>query len=165
MDGSQVIISRVTKPDRVRVAAEADRARLWDLLMLAAQENAVFPINEAKVEDALNKILQRERAIAGIIDGTTALVGMACLTYGQMWYTNMWHIEDMAVYVHPDYRRGAQNKGHAKALLQFAKWWSDQLGAPLLAGVLSKQRTEGKIKLYQRELGPMVGAVFMHGSL
>lgn len=159
MDGSQVIVSRVTKPDRVRVAGESDRARLWELLMLAAAENAVFPINEHKVKEALDKIVQRERAVAGVIDGTTALAGMACLSYGQMWYTSAWHVEDMAVYVHPDYRRGTQNKGHARALLQFSKWWADQLGMPLLAGVLTAKRTRGKLRLYEQEMGEMKGEI------
>lgn len=163
MDGeTPTAATRVARPERVRVAGPQDRERLWDLLMLAAQENALFPINEDRVRRALEKILGREKAVAGIIDGTTALAGAACLDYGQMWYSNAWHVQDLAIFVHPDYRRGAQNKGHAKALLQFAIWWADQMGLPLFPGVLSTSRTEGKIKFYQRELGPMVGAVFLH---
>lgn len=162
MDGvSRISVSVIERPARVRVAGPADREWLWDQLMMAAAENAMAPINETRVTGALDAMIAREKAVAGVIDGTSGFAGSIGLTFGQWWYSTEWHVEEMWCFVHPDYRRGAQNKGHAKALLQFAIWWADQVGLPLLMGVLSHKRTEGKIRLYERSI-PMAGALFLH---
>ena len=43
--------------------------------------------------------------------------------------------------------------------------WSgidDDLGIPLIIGVLSNQRTEAKIRLYERQFGAPAGAFFLY---
>jgi len=49
-------------------------------------------------------------------------------------------------------------------LCDFAKKVSDTIGLPLVIGVLSNQRTKGKIKLYERQFGEQSGAFFLYGA-
>jgi hypothetical protein len=163
MDGLLDIatVAKITKPDRVRIAGEGDRQRLWDNLMLAAHENAMAPVYDECVEPVVDNLIAHKSGVAGVIDGTTAFAGSVGLTFAQFWYSKEWHIEEMWCFVHPDYRRGSQNRGHIKALLDFSKWWANEMGMPLLMGVLSEKRTEGKVRLYQRSM-PMKGALFLH---
>jgi hypothetical protein len=149
------------RPSRVRIAGAGDRESLWDQLLSAAADNAVAPINPEKVAIKLDDMIARHNAIAGVIDGYTGFAGSVGLCFARQWYTDDWHIEDLWCFVHPDYRRGLQNKGHLKALIDFSVWWADQLGLPLFMGVLSDHRALGKIRLYQRLL-PQAGAVFAH---
>ena len=162
MDGSvSIAVQKVSRPTRVRIAVESDRERLWSQLMLAAQENAMAPVYQECLEPVIDNMISRKSGIAGVIDGTTAFAGSVGLTFAQFWYSKEWHVEEMWCFVHPDYRRGQQNKGHAKALLDFAIWWANEMGMPLLMGVLTETRTEGKVRLYKRSL-PMRGALFLH---
>ena len=50
---------------------------------------------------------------------------------------------------------------HAKDLINFSKWVAEQFGMPLLMGILSNDRTEAKIRLYQRHIHHC-GALFIH---
>jgi len=75
------------------------------------------------------------------------------------WYSRHFHCQDLWCFVHPDHRRGKQT--YARDLIDFAKWWADQLGMDLIMGVMSLHRAEGKVRLYRRVL-PFVGAVFLH---
>ncbi len=74
----------------------------------------------------------------------------------RFWYTRSFHLEELFNFVHPGYR----HSNYADALLRFAGYSSDQLGIPLLIGVLTNARMAAKVRLYRRRLGMPVGAVF-----
>ena len=158
---SSLNLATIQKPDRVRIAVETDRARLLESMMMAHSENGLAPLNEGMVLAALENMIGRKSCVAGIIDGTTALAGSVGLTFAQFWYSNEWHVEELWCFVHPDYRAGKNNEGHARELLKFAVWWANQMGLPLLMGVLSHKRTQAKLRLYQRTL-PMAGGLFLY---
>ena len=46
-------------------------------------------------------------------------------------------------------------------LCEFAKAAAEMLDMPLLIGVLSNERTEGKVKLYERIFGKPAGAYWL----
>jgi len=148
------------RPATVRVATHADDRALFDLFMMAAQENAMAPVCEANVVEAIKTATERRGAIIGVIDGDRGdLAGAVGLIMAPFWYSAEFHCEELLNFVHPDYRQGERKC--AKHLLEFSKWWADQLGMSLLMGVLSHKRTEGKVRLYRRSL-PFAGALFLY---
>lgn len=145
------------KPLTVRVASRKDEDRVFALMHMAHKENSQASINNQKVWDKIRLATRRKGAVIGVIDGPHGLEGLICLTLAQWWYTDDWMVEEIVNFVHPDHRRS----NHAKDLLEFSKWFTEQMELPLLVGVLSTIKTEAKVRLYGRRL-QNVGAVFCH---
>jgi hypothetical protein len=61
--------------------------------------------------------------------------------------------------VHPKHRRSR----HANALLKYSKHLSDEVGIPLLIGIISNKRTEAKVRLYRKHL-PETGSFFLYNA-
>jgi GNAT superfamily N-acetyltransferase len=146
-------------PDSVRVASPDDEELLMTLLRMMHAENGMSPLDEDKVRGCLRRGLTRDHAIIGVIRGENVIEASIGLFVGSWWYTNddNRHLEDFWTYVHPEFRKSS----HAKDLLRFAKWAAKKLDYPLLVGILSNKRTAPKVQLYERQLGPPVGALFM----
>jgi len=98
-----------------------------------------------------------ERHIIGLV-GKDRIEGMIMLLIAQFWYTEDWCLEEIMNYVLPDYRRST----HAKDMISFAKRCSNEIGIPLVIGVVANERTKAKIELYRRQLGDPVGGYFIH---
>jgi len=98
-----------------------------------------------------------EPGMMAVIEKDGQLVAMIALRITQLWYSKSPLIEELFNFVHPDHRRST----HAKALIQYAKSLADDLRLPLLIGIVSNDRTEQKIRLYQRYL-PFAGAYFVY---
>lgn len=149
-----------TKPVRLARPEEADD--IFYFLIGLYEENALFPMDEYKGRQAIKDMLDRSSThpgIIGVIDGPHGYEASVGMIIGEAtWYTTSPSLEERWNFVHPDHRRSS----HAKRLIQFSKSFSDPLGIPLIMGILSNERTEAKVRLYQRQL-PMVGAFFMHG--
>lgn len=142
------------------MADPADEDRLFEFLLLLYGENAMFPIAESKVRDAIRHATERRGGVIGIIDGADgrieASVGLALEDW---WYTRAVSLNEKWNFVREDCRRTS----HAKQMIEFSKRCADELGVPLFMGIVSTHRTEAKVRLYRRML-PYVGAFFMHGS-
>lgn len=151
------------RPEGVRVAVKADERAIFDLLMTqAAEESAFAPVNEFKVLEAIKSATERKGGIIGIIDSDDGRIAATIgLIMGWWWYSEEGHYQDLWCFVSPEFRRGRNN--YAQRLIQFAKWWGEQAGAPVLMGVASTKRTQGKIRLFARNM-PLVGAGFMWRS-
>ncbi len=127
------------------------------------KEGALMPWSEKRSLDFIyNVISGKTDAAVGIIGEVGKPEAIICMRWGQYWYTDDIHIEEILNYVRPEFRKS----GRAKNLIEYAKKCSRKLNRPLLIGVLSQERTEAKVRLYQRQLGEPVGAYFLyHGSL
>jgi hypothetical protein len=88
--------------------------------------------------------------------------GAVLLRVGNMWYSDREVLEEKAIFIHPDYRNA--KGGRARRLCEFSKSVSDALGIPLIIGVLSNDRTEAKVRLYERQFGKPSGAFFLYGA-
>jgi hypothetical protein len=73
------------------------------------------------------------------------------------WYSEEIHLEELLVYVDPECRKS----NHAWACIEWMMDLSDNLGVPLLTGIISKHRTAAKIRLYDRML-PRIGAFYFY---
>jgi len=146
---------------KVRIGSPADHKAMMTFLCKMHEENGVANMDEKRVETVLMCGLARHNAIVGICDGKNGeIAGSAGLFVSEWWYSSDRQLEDRWLFVAPDYRR----EPIARPLLQFAKNTADGLGIPLLLGVLSDVRTEAKVRLYERQLGKSVGAIFLYGD-
>jgi len=146
------------KPVRVNVAMPSDEEDLFPLLMMAHKENAAMPLSENRVREIITTATRRKGGVIGIIRGPEKIEGCLSLKLARFPYTDEWHLEDICNYVHPDHRKS----NHAKDLIQFGHWISEQMGFPLFIGILTGKRLEAKRKFYQRYAGKEVGSVFVH---
>lgn len=124
------------------------------------KENAIFPMDENKVRAVLRKGFDRQGGILGVIGNSGKIEGMICLLVTEFWYASEPFIDELFLYVCPEYR----HTKNAIDLMKFAKWCSDQSGFPLVIGVLSNERTAGKIRLYQRQFDRPAGNFFYYNQ-
>ena len=148
---------------RVRIATPDDLDGIMELARLVNDENGVFKMNEAKVVQMLWPALTRTGGICGVIGQRgEPLTGLVLLRISSYWYSDEQFLEEMCVFVHPNHRWG--RRGHrARKLCEFAKKCSEDLGLPLMIGILSNTRTETKVKLYSHHFGDPAGAFFLYG--
>ena len=153
----------------VRRGTPTDRDGIWSLMRMLHTENGAFNISEGKVNWILDRVLHPDRipegdmglrGYIGVIGPSNALEGLVLMVIANHWYTEDFHLEELANFVHPNHRRG---KNHARTLLSYSKHISDKVGIPLLMGVISNDRTEAKVRLYRKQL-PEVGAYFLYGA-
>lgn len=143
---------------RVRKATREDAPELMELCRDLHAENGMFQMDEAKVSSMLEKAFLQQGAIIGALGPTGAVEGAIFMLISSFWYTNEWCLEELFNYVKPEHRRST----NAKELINFGKRCSDELGIPLVIGVVSNERTKAKVGLYQRQLADPVGAYFLH---
>lgn len=134
-----------------------------DLTMTASDENSFVQPSPRKIAEDVWPALHREKGLVWIIgpdDGP--LEAAALLRITEPWYSEDEFLEERGIYVHPHYRH---HKGRrARMLISACMWTARRLELPLLIGVLSNQRTEGKRRLYERQLGSASGAFFIYNG-
>jgi N-acetylglutamate synthase-like GNAT family acetyltransferase len=145
----------------VRTATPEDEDSIIKLAHLVGVENGLFQMNEEKVRNLLRPLLYLHGGIVGVIGSGDSMEGVIILRISQNWYSDASFLEEMCVFVHPDYR--AAKGGRARKLVEFAKKVSEKLEMPLMIGVLSNSRTDAKTRLYERQFGNPAGAFFLYG--
>lgn len=155
----------------VRPAHPEDEAEIWRMFKEHHAENAFFPLNEAKVQYYLDRVLRPQnipandmgpRGVIGVIGRPSNLQAAIMLVLGSPWYSDEITMDDCMSFVDKRYRQS----GHAKALLRYSKNIVDKIRSTnpdfkMILGVLSTIRTAEKVRLYSREMKP-VGAYFMY---
>lgn len=116
----------------------------------------------AKVRNILVPSLMKQGGIVGVIGKKGKLEAGIVLRVSNFWYANDPFLEEMGLFVHPDFR--SARGGRASKLIDFAKNCASELGMPLMIGVLSNDRTSAKVRLYERQFGAPVGAFFLWGA-
>jgi hypothetical protein len=142
---------------QVRLAVPNDADDIMDLLALMHEENGLFEMDYDAVREMVLNVLSGKNGIIGVIDGEEGLEAAVCLVIDKLWYSKTWCLNDVFNFVAPKYRRSTR----AKSLISFAKSYSDQVGIPLLMGIVSNVRTEAKIKLLERQM-KKAGAFFIY---
>ena len=147
----------------VRVGTLEDLDGMMHLALNATEENAFASPDVSKLLSAMWGALTLQNGIVGIIGkpGET-FQGAILLVFGELWYSREPVLEERAVFVAPEYR--SAKGGRARKLCEFAKTASEELGIPLTIGVLSNNRTEAKIRLYERMFGQPAGVYFLYGA-
>lgn len=150
----------------VRKATPFDAPEIWRLFLQTHRENGLFTIAPQKVTALMDRALHPERihphdtgprAQIGVIGSQGRLEAVVFILISSFWYSEELHLEELLVYVDPEYR--ASN--HANACVDWMKGLADALHIPLLTGIISKERTAAKIRLYDRKL-PRIGAFYFY---
>lgn len=151
--------AKVSAITRVRLALPSDEEELMAQCRRLHEENGLMQISEAKVREKMQKAFCRDGAIIGVIGEPGKIEASIFLEIGQIWYSDEWFLEELFSHVLPEYRRST----NARDLITFAKNCADNIGIPLVIGVLSNERTAAKVRLYERQLSKPSGAFFLYG--
>jgi hypothetical protein len=147
----------------IRLGTPDDIHRMMDLALSACEENGFVDPNPNKLLHEIWSALNLDRGIVGIIEGDDGIFeGAVLLRIGDMWYSDRQVLEEKAIFIHPEYR--SAKGGRARRLCSFSKEVADSLDIPLIIGVLSQNRTEAKIRLYERQFGKASGAFFLYNA-
>lgn len=153
----------MSKEVEVRVGTPEDVHAIMELSMLACSENGVSQANPERVLYELWPSLHQDRGIVGVIGAPgEQLEGFVLLRMGNLWYSDSPIVEERIVFVHPKYR--SAKGGRARKLCEFSKKAADELGMPLVIGIVSNSRTKSKVRLYERVFGEPAGAFFLYGA-
>lgn len=142
----------------VRKAEHQDEEELMSLCRELHKENGLFGLNENKVRETLKRAFDQQGAIIGALGPPGKIEGAIFMLISNFWYSDEWHLEELFSFVLPQYRRST----NAVDLITFAKRCSDELGIPLVIGVISNERTVAKIGLYKRQFAAPTGAFFFY---
>jgi GNAT superfamily N-acetyltransferase len=149
---------------QVRVGTPEDIDGCMELSLAACEENGFLYPSPRKLLMELWPALNRDKGIIGIIGKPgQKMEGAILLRIGQTWYSEQMTLEERAIFISPDFR--SAKGGRARKLVDFAKKTADELGLPLMIGVLSNHRTEGKVRLYRRIFGEPTGAYWLYGAI
>lgn len=147
----------MTSPSVVRLATEEDKDQLMHLGRMLHEENGLFPMDEQMCFETMYRALNKKGGVIGVIGPSHSLEGVICLEINNFWYSRIPHLVELFNFVHPDHRRS----NHAKALINFAKQCATQ-DLKLLIGIISNEKTQAKVRLYERQLGKPAGAFFVY---
>lgn len=154
-------------PSIVRLATSRDYNEVARLLIQDHNESGIFAIDFNKIDWLLARLLRPElipptdtgtRGILGVIGPEGALEAIVAIVISSPWYSSERCLNDLLVYVDPNYR----HSGHAKALIEWMKTQSTITGIPLISGVVTKERTAAKVRLYERQMPIKLGAYFLY---
>lgn len=152
----------MTDDDRqVRLAQPSEEDDLMEMCRMLHEENGLFPMSEDRVRQVLRMAFERKGGILGVIGDTGKIEAMICMLISQIWYWDQWHLDELFSYCRPEYRKS----NNSKLLINFATRCADELGLPLIIGIVSNKRTAAKIRLYESTLGlKPSGAFFVHNT-
>jgi hypothetical protein len=147
----------------IRVGTPDDIHDMMDIAMNASEENGFIKASQDRMLQELWSALNQHYGLMGIIGNPGQRAeGAVLLRVGQMWYSDSPVLEEKAIFIRPEFRMA--KGGRARRLCEFSKQVADTLAMPLIIGVLSNHRTEGKVKLYERQFGKPSGAFFLYGA-
>lgn len=147
----------------IRLGTPAD---LDEVMKAAVEAIAEIGLVEPDPERLLQDVwpaLNQDRGLIGIICKPNGKAeGGVLLRVGKMWYSNQDVLEERVIFIPPEFRTA--KGGRATRLCEFSKKAAEDLGIPLLIGVMSSVRTEAKVRMYERQFGKPTGAVFLYNA-
>lgn len=144
--------------EKVRIATRDDTPELINLLHMMHAESGLMPLDEQCAAEFFERAFSKKGGIIGVIGDSGDIRAAMYLLLTRFWYTREHHLEECFNFVRHDMRK----TDYARKLLAFAKECSDTIKIPLVIGVLTNQRMEGKVRLYRRSLGIPAGAFFVY---
>jgi hypothetical protein len=147
----------------IRIGTPADLDDVMEAAVEAVREIGLMEPDPERLLQDVWPALNQDRGLIGIISKPGGKAeGGVLLRVGKMWYSDQDVLEERVIFIPPQYR--SVKGGRARRLCEFSKKTAEDLGLPLLIGVMSTVRTEAKIKMYQRYFGKPKGAVFLYNA-
>ncbi len=150
----------IENPMGVRRADPDDLAPLIASASLIFADGALQPVSGIKVAALVQRCIERDRAIAGIIDGADGIEASIGLAVDSFPYSDAEHLFVAWMGVHSQYRKST----HAIKLMEFAQWAQGIMDVPLFIELSTLDALQGKLHLYLRSV-PQVGARFCWGTM
>lgn len=147
-------------PKRVRLGQPQDEDEVMQLCRDLWAENGIFSLNETKVRATLQNAFVKRGGILGVVGSPGKIEGLIYMVISTFWYSDDPHLEELFLYVKPEYRKTKD----AIDLMRFAKWCTQMTGFKLVIGVLSTERTKGKVRLYERQFDNPAGNFFIYDA-
>lgn len=144
----------------VQVAMPDDKAALLAFAIMIKTEDALQEVSNEKVEAMVDRCIQRDRAIAGIIRGPMGIEASIGLMVEELDYSDDMHLQMKWVGTHAACRKS----GHGPRLMGFAQHFQEKVGIPLFMSVLTATGLDGKLRMFARH-APQVGAIFSLGAV
>jgi len=153
-----------TEPElTIRLATTADMDEVMKLAMSACEDNGFLNASAELLAREIWPALCLDHGLFPVIGEPGGKIeGGILLRVGSMWYSHEIVVEEKSLFLYPQFR--SAKGGRARKLCEFSKQVADALGLPLLIGVLSNTRTEGKVRMYRRIFGEPSGAFFLYGK-
>ena len=146
----------------VRVATPDEVHDVMEGALQACAENGFSNPNPTRLLHEVWAGLNLDDGVVGVIGEPGKIEGGILLRVTNVWYSDERMLEERAIFIRPEYRN--VKGGRARRLCEFAKRSAETLGVPLLIGVLSNDRTEAKIRMYERQFGKPTGAFFLYNA-
>jgi GNAT superfamily N-acetyltransferase len=146
--------------EEVRIATREDEHEIIQLLHVMHFDNGMMPLDEQCASEFFSRAFNKTGGIIGVIGQHGDIRAMIYLLLTRFWYTSTMHMEECFNFVRPDMRKS----DYARTLINFAQKCADEIKIPLIIGVLTNNRMEGKVRLYRRALGIPSGAFFVYGA-
>ena len=143
-------------PD-VRLATPEDFEGVLKLMRNACAEDSQHSFAEDKVVAMVMRYYNKQGVMIAVIGEVGNPVAYVLSEICPVWYSDEWQILELSLYVDPKHRKST----YAKQLMNFMKVSSEGLKLDLTIGVFSNERTEAKIRLYQRQFA-QVGGYFCY---
>ena len=150
----------IEQTPRIRLAKPEDEEEILHICKILHAENGLCSMSSEKVKNRIRECTEQRGGIIGVIGDPGKIEAIVCLVINQQWYSNDWILDEQFAFVLPNHRRSS----NAKELIIFSKACARELKLPLVIGVLSTERTEAKVRLYERQLGAPSGAYFIVGA-
>lgn len=152
----------MTEISKVRLAVPQDESGIMACLKLKNSEEGIFGYSERRTQETVHGVLHPNGSglspMIGVIGSSEDIQATICLTLSQLFDTEEWHLGELWNYIRPDCRA----KGHINGLLRFATECSDKVGIPLLSATVSNKRTAARARIYEKVMGPPIGAFFAY---
>lgn len=151
----------IPKPASVRLARPGDEELLFALICASDEEWALGTRDGDKIRGVIGSAIgggPQPRPVFGIIPGPSIIEGAIGLFPTEPWNSSDIYIRAFFHFVHPLHRKSR----HAVHLMEFAKWYGDVAGTPVVFELLHPLRTVEKDKMYDRQ-AERVGGLFMYG--
>lgn len=154
------------KPACVRVADESDELDLFDMLVQAYREEGsnIYPLAPNRLIEKIQMGTQKKGGIIGVIDGPEGKPIAAVVLLPFQWPdSNAWYLREVNTYVYSDHRKST----HAKNLLLFARWcseqWTLEFGYPvyLALGITTQNHLDAKTRFFKR-FARQIGTQFLY---
>src|SRR5690242_5751156 len=117
----------------VHVATPEDKSPLLAFAIMIKAEDALQEVSNEKVGVMVDRCIQRDRAIAGVIKGPLGIEASIGLWIEELDYSDDVHLRVKWVGTHPACRKS----GHGPRLMGFAQSFQESVGIPLFMDVLT----------------------------
>ena len=153
----------MTEDLTIRLATQEDSEEVLKASVRACEDNGFLDFNPLLLFNEVWPALHQDHGLFATIGPANGEIqGFVFLKIGTLFYSETKCLEEKCLWVAPEYRTA--KGGRAKRLLEFTKKTADTLQLPLVIGIFSTIRAEGKIKLYERMFGKPAGAFFLYGA-